>query len=214
VALTVTSADSMTLRVIVLTGAVAAGGASLGSNGTSAPSLTPTFSASLPVFGMLNMSGRQDSYTPASNNTLIDNASLSAGTQLGSGYYSGTVTATDAITVGATAGGGSDVLAYIAYEIPPLVPGTTPSISGTGPALVDTGSAPITTASFTPPAGAVLVALTAYYSANSSNLITDSSGLTWTQRKTYNYFGNSTQSIWTATVASPSVVGALLAGIP
>jgi hypothetical protein len=148
------------LHVFVLTGGTAAGGNSArnvsGFNGNLA--FTPAGNNSWLVWSLYDNAG-PSAFTAISNNTIQDNFSTGAGQRLGDGYYTGTVTGGTGVTVGATSGNGSNVVG-IAYEIK-ASGGTTPAIDASTPATVSatTSGTTLTTASFTPPGGAVLVAV-------------------------------------------------------
>lgn len=211
-AMTVTASSSATgtvgtsLKVMVLTGATESGGANNTGAGVSPGqvSVTPAFSHSLITDVILDyQSGTL--FTAAANNTLTDNSALgSTGKAFADGDYSGTVTAGSAVTVGASAPASNCAIA--AYEVP-ASGGSTPAIDGSTPAVVQGGSASQTTASFTPPAGAVLVALVSQFVASGPQAlsVTDSSGLTWTSRASVPSAGGAAAvGIWTATVPSGS----------
>jgi len=193
---------SMGLKVIVLTGATEAGGASAG-NTASPPdaTLTPNGSNSYLAFGVFNETN-STSWTAAANNTLLDNVTTGGSTQTGDGHYSGTVTALTGVTVGCSAPTGNNTTVAI-YEIL-ASGGTTPVADASTPAIVTGTSSPVTTASFTPPAGAVLVAIVTGSPSSASNPgITDTSGLslTWTPRKQSQNTGTaSSVSIFTTTI--------------
>lgn len=193
---TPTGGSGNLLRVLVLTGATEAGGASAHAAPTgSTISVTPNFSNSFIVWSIDDRNS-STSMTAFTNNTLLDNVALS-GARLGSGYYSGTVTASTAVTAGLVNVDGSSGYLTAAYEVP-ASGGSTPSIDASSPAAVShtSGTTACTTASFTPPGGAVVVAIVNGSSFPSAWTVTDSSSMTWTKRVD----STDGQQVWTATV--------------
>jgi Protein of unknown function (DUF4038) len=202
------------ILVRVYTNATEAGGASSGSanaaGGTAQGSLTPNFSSSAVAFAVT-----ADNLTVlpagATNNTYDLNGPHSTdnwGTACG--HYTGTVTASSALTYGAGSAGAGDHENWCAYEIP--ASGGTITLDGSSPAGVssDTGTS-ATTASFTPPAGSVLVVMVAAggsgAGAGVTCAITDTSGLgmTWTKRVTSSTSDNFQPTfIFTTTVPAAS----------
>jgi len=195
------SPNGTSLKVFVLTGATAAGGASSANevtSGTAATwSLTPNFSNSLLLFVIYDETGGSSGEcTAASSNTLVDNTKQHDA--VCDGYYSGTVTASTPVTLGASAPT-ADRKDWASYEVRPSG-GSTPSRDASAPAIVTSASNTVTTASFTPPSGAVLVALgTTNLWSSSAPTISDSSGLTWTRRAWFAGGGGMT-ALFTATV--------------
>lgn len=185
------------LRVLVLTGATAAGGASVGPAGSTggSTSLTPNGSNSYVVWSGDN-EGSNGAYSAISNNAILDNVATTGGTRMGTGNYTGTVTAGTPITVGATAA--SSPATESVYEIL-ASGGVTPTLDASSPAVVShtSGTTACTTASFSPPAGAVIVAICTGGGFVTSWAVTDTGGgYTWTKRIDN---GNG-QVIYTATV--------------
>lgn len=116
------------LKLLVVTGAVETGGATLGSDvsGSAAgclASFTPNNAGSLPVFGIFG-GGNATAFTAAANNTLdynIDTTPTNT-SSIGMGHYSGTVSG-GVITVGSSAPSMAGFGAYIAiYELPAAPP--------------------------------------------------------------------------------------------
>lgn len=192
------------LHVFVMTGGQEAGGNSArnvsGFNGDLA--FTPAATNSWLVWSLYDGSGG-NAFTSISNNTIQDNFSTTHGERFGDGYYTGTVTGGTGVTVGATSGNGSNVVG-IAYEIK-ATGGTTPAIDASTPATVSATAAgtTLTTASFTPPGGAVLVAVIESNNSSTQCTIADSSSLTWTRRDPTADGG--VIGIFTATTASGGV---------
>jgi hypothetical protein len=206
---TPTGAGGALLRVLVLTGATASGGkTAIVAPGPGAQSITPNFSSSLIVWSV-NDRFSSSSMSAATNNTLLDNLAITGGQRQGSGYYSGTVTSGSAVTAGATTPDGSTACTQSVYEVP-ASGGSTPAIDGSSPAAVSTltGSAALTTASFTPPGGAVVVAIVTGAGFPSAWTVTDSSSMTWTKRVD----NTDGQQVWTATTSGSTPGAAALAG--
>jgi len=212
------------LEVRVLTGATEAGGAS--TSGVSltgaAPqgTITPNFTNSLPVWAISadNISATP-SFTIAANNTAYQNLGNTTDTwAYGSGYYSGTVTASTPITCGASANIGSpDQSSWAVYEVPPSG-ASTPVVDASSPALASNGSSvSITTATFLPPAGSVIVAMVVVGGSGGGSGITTTvsgGGLTWTQRAVAPSTAvDQAASVWTATVPAAST-GITVANLP
>jgi hypothetical protein len=195
------SPNGTSLKVFVLTGATEAGGASSANEVTSGSaatwSLTPNFSNSLLLFGIYDETGGSSGEcTAASSNTLVDNTQQHDA--FCDGYYSGTVTASTPVTLGASAPT-ADRKDWASYEVRPSG-GSTPSRDASAPAVVTSASNAVTTATFTPPSGAVLVALgTTNLWSSSAPTISDSSGLTWTRRAWF-AGGGGMSALFTATV--------------
>lgn len=223
---TVTSTGSagtgILLQVQALTGATEAGGTSGSVNGTGTPdaSLTPSGSNSLFCFG-LEFTGSGGTFTLDASNTAWNNASDTVnGARWGNGFYSGTVTAGTPVTVGASAPTSS---VFAGYEV--LASGSsTPAVDASSPSVVSatgTGSAAagVTTSTIAPPEGAVLVAMTSIYASTGapSVSVSDSIGLTWTQRASGAGSGSGSTAVWTATYSatagnSVSLVGSVGVG--
>jgi hypothetical protein len=195
-----TGTSGALLRVLVLTGATAAGGANSTTTSTTTGgwSLTPSGSNSYPVWAVTDYSA-QNAFTSRTNNTLRDNFDATSGMYLATGNYSGTVTGGTPVTVGATLHSGDSCFGA-AYEIL-ASGGTTPALDGSSPVAVSepTGATALTTASFTPPAGSVVVAIcTAANFPSTAWSVSDSSSMTWTSRAS----NGSSMAIFTATVPS------------
>ena len=188
------------LKVLVLTGATEAGGAgnaAEASSGTAATwSLTPNHSNSLPLEVIYDETGGSSGeFTAVSGNTLADNTFQHDA--FADGYYTGTVTSGTPITLG-TSAPTSDKKDWASYEILPSG-GSTPSLDASTPAVaIQASSNTVTTASFIPPVGSVLAALVTGNNASTAT-ITDSSGLTWTERSHFAGAGG-IAALFTATV--------------
>jgi hypothetical protein len=189
------------LKVLVLTGATEAGGASNAaeaSSGTAATwSLTPNHSSSLPLEVIYDETGGSSGeFTAVSGNTLADNSIQHDA--FADGYYTGTVTSGTPVTLG-TSAPTSDKKDWASYEVLPSG-GSTPSLNASTPAVaIQASSNTVTTASFIPPVGSVLVALVTGNNASTAT-VTDSSGLIWTERSHFAGSGG-IAALFTATVA-------------
>ena len=197
-AFTVTATESgssagsgMQLLVRVLTNAVETGGASHGAASAtgvaSSGSLTPAFSSSWVGFSVSGDNFLTNMPAAAANNTYDYNAANVHSWSAAQGHYTGTVTASSALTYGAgSAGSGQDHGNWCAYEVP--ASGGTITIDASSPAGVSTTSTAAATASFTPPGSCVLVAMVCADGTGTGTgitvTITDTSGLglTWTRR--------------------------------
>jgi hypothetical protein len=179
---TASGAKGFTLRVLVLTGAVEAGGNSDGptSNTGGTVSFTPTFSNSFVAWSN-NNEGSNGAFTAIASNTILDNIAGTTGTRMATGYYSSATTAGVAITVGAT--GASTPTTTSVYEIPPSG-ASVPVIDASSPPVVDTTSAggPLYTSFFQPPLGSVIVAILAASDFPVALAVGSNVGMVWTSR--------------------------------
>lgn len=205
------STPHMSLKAVVLTSAIEAGGASVNNTASSgAPnfSLTPNFTGGHPFFAIYDgTGGSSGQYTASTNNTLLDNT---IGNQLDAfcdGHYSGSTTASTPVTVGCSAPSGSDTQLWAAYEIKP---NGTVTIDGSTPAVATAATSAVTTASFTPPNGSVICLLITINSSSGTAIVSSISdtsglGLTWTQRANEGVAANGTASIYTTTIPGTPV---------
>jgi hypothetical protein len=188
-------ATEVFLQVLVLTGASEAGGANVGFLAATS-SITPNHSNSFIAWGQVNVNATTIP-TPAASNTAYSSAAGSEGEGFLAAHYSGTVTGGTPVTVG----GNISSCESAAYEVPSNGGGV-PAIDASTPShVLPNRTTTATTASFTPPAGAVLVAVLLAYDTAASPVpyISDTEGLTWTQRAFENAFSESMVVIWTAT---------------
>jgi hypothetical protein len=200
VTVTVPGTNGSSVKILVLTGANEGGGAQNSAEVTSGVltwPLTPNGTNSLPCLVIYDETGGSSGeFTAATNNTLIDNSIQHDA--FADGYYSGSVSSGTGITLGTSAPSNTNKRCGSAYEVL-ASGGSTPSIDASTPPVAISASNVVTTTSFTPPAGAVLVALATGNNTGTSETISDTRGLTWTQRSSFNGGGGIT-SIWTATV--------------
>jgi len=205
------SAQAFYLRVLVLTGATEMGGASVLAYNPPNNPITPNGSRSLVVWALENF-GSPTALAPVSDNTALDEATGTEDDSYTHGYYSGTVTEGTPVTVGCTS---AEAAQLAAYEI--LASGaSTPAMDASAPALATASGSSVTSASFAPPAGSVVAALIASYDNGGSISpdVSDSSGMTWTQRAYLNNFSQGFAAVYTATVPSRAASSSLMiAGI-
>ena len=196
------TSNGLNLRVMVLTSASLAGTPATGSeSGTAAhqASITTTAAGSL-VYGAIADANGHTAFTAAASTTLIDNISDATNNcQYGSCKTTAVTGTPGAVTVGASAptthGGGVALMEVLASG--------TITEDASAPAVATTKTATtITTAAFTPPSGAILVALVAS-DGNAVVTMTVSGGsLTWTERIKANASGDGYAGVWTATAPS------------
>lgn len=224
-AYTVTASNSagngISLQVEVITGVTETGGATAEAwtssvAGAGQVSITPNGTGSLILWTIENPLNTT-TFTALTNNNFTtittgtthgDNtADATNGVAYAQGYYTGSVTATVAVTVGTSAPSGF-------YELSALeLLGSGWAEDASTPVQANGTGNSITSASFTPPAGAVLVALVA---ANLSGTgdgtslsVSSSPALTWTSRIISPPSGQTTgdgcSAIFTATVPAATV---------
>lgn len=212
-AITVTAAESVAtfngvlIRVKVLIGTAAApigAIATQSGSGAKQQQITTTQTGSQ-VYGALLEVG-STAFTANAQTTLFDNTTDAVNGLTAASCRSTSATGTPgAEVIGASApaagGGGTSLLE--------ILPSGTITEDASSPAGVynASGSSAVT-ASFTPPAGALLVAMVAA-DASAATVVTvsDSSGLTWTQRVTTQSAGNSYTGIWTAQIPAAAAGG-------
>jgi len=175
----------MLLRVKVLTGAAAAAsqtGATATSTAACNASITTTATGSV-VYG--GLSSGNVSFTAEPSCTLFDNYQDTTNNESYGSFRTTSATGTPgAVTVGSSTSG----TGYTDIAAAEILPSGTITEDSSAPAVVtsDTATA-LTTASFTPPAGSLIVALigtdgAASGSTDTTMTVTDTGGgLTWTQ---------------------------------
>jgi hypothetical protein len=206
------------LQVDVATGAAEAGGAALAgigaSGGASAGgSLTPNFSSSLVCFALSADNPGTASFTALSGNSVTPTGLDSDDWLYGAGHFTGTVTAGTPVAFGGSCTS-SDYTTWAGYEVPSSG-GTTPVLDGSAPVLATATTKTVTSASFTPPAGAVLVAkivIGCSGTSGSCTMTVTGGSLTWTQRAGNPVVADQDTFIFTATV--PGGGGAVPAASP
>jgi hypothetical protein len=179
------SANGILLRVAVLDNAatVQTGAATANSDAFTVPdkAITPTATGSW-IYGALVQGASSTTFTAVSGTTFSANiADTTHGAAYGTFRTTGTTTSGTPVTVGASAptvpsGEGNIALLEI------LAAGTLAEDATTPAAVSTTAAKTITTASFTPPAGTLLVAQVAADYSGSSTVtmaVTDTGGLSW-----------------------------------
>ena len=198
--------NGTTLTVKVITGQAASPiGATAESATTTTPELaiTPTGTGSR-VYGATINGASATAFTAASNTTFTQNVTAYGGVAEGTFRLTGLTTAGTPVTVGATAPSGlaSGNCDIALAEI--LTAGTLAE-DASSPAVVNANAETVTTASFTPPAGSLLVA-SAVSNATGSGpvaLTITGGGLTWTARSVSgNASGTGYAAVWTAPIPS------------
>ncbi len=198
------TANGMALRVVVLTSAATLqNGATAAAGAIQAAAITTTVTGSR-VYGAAV--GTNGSYTANGSTTNIDN--ITDGTN-GEQYLTFKATALTgtpgSVTIGETGNspGGCALL-----EVLPN--GTlTEDASGTGVVVNTTGAGPVVTGSFTPPDGALLVALVS--SDGGSGVTTfgvSGGGLSWSEAKKQNATGGDYAGVWIAQVPAGAATSA------
>jgi hypothetical protein len=171
---------------------------SAGAFGAPSWSITPDTSGSFVAAGVYTAAPGAAGLTPATNNSTLYSGVTSGSTPYWYGEYTGTVTGGTAITLGGT-NGTSDWQAWAAYAFPPN--GGTPALDGSTPAPVLGSDSSVSVGPFSPPSGAVIGVLILTNSDGAPGFaVSDTSGLTWTQRGTTrqaNFEGSS--AVFTAT---------------
>jgi hypothetical protein len=217
VALTVTAVQSgdtlagMGLTVKVLTGQAASPIGTVASSGTiTTPQLAivPSVAGSW-VYGAIYDAGGSTTFTVDANTTFSLNVHDATHAVEYGTFRSTAVTTTSSTVYGATAPTNSASLIGLAMvEIKKGVGSLVEDASSPTPSSTTTATT-ITSGSFTPPAGALLVAQVSADTAGSGTLamttnVTDTSGLTWTRQSFGNQvvggFTYACASVWTALV--------------
>ena len=207
-----TGSDGTAVQVEVITGAVETGGASanIGNNGVSPgyAAITPNYSSSFIAWAYNHAAGSTPTLTAETGNSFLTAAAHASqfedtadGCTYAAGYYSGAITAATPVNAGCADNTGTTVC-LAAYEIQPS--GSWAEDAST-PAYAHSTTTSITTASFTPPAAAVLVACVsgnvASSGAGSSLTVASTPSLTWTLRSYNTDTGsNGLTAVYTATV--------------
>jgi hypothetical protein len=218
VALTVTAAqsgsgasDGIALTVKVLTGAAASPAGATAQSGTvTTPELaiTPDATGSL-VYGALVNGASATAFTAAAGTTFTQNQTW-AGDATTFATFRGTSTTTSGtpVTLGATAP--TETAGRLQIALLEILASGTLAEDPSSPAVAYTNTATsVPTASFSPPAGSLLVAMVASDCSGTAGqsmtmTVSDSSGLTWTQWVTADVTAGTgtfqVASVWTAQV--------------
>lgn len=186
--------NGLLLRVVVLTSAAAAQNGASAAAGAGSVAVTTTQAGSR-VYGAA-LRGSAAANSPVAGCALIDDVQDGVhGLD-----YSTWKTAAPTVTPGAATVGCSFGLAVAALEV--LAAGTLTE-DASGPAAASATSATaVATASFTPPAGSLLVALVSSDGAGSVTAMTVSGGgLPWAEQVRQNPAGNGYVGVWTAALA-------------
>jgi hypothetical protein len=206
-AITVTAAESVAtfdgvlLQVMVLTGIA---GSPIGATAVQSSSAAAAHQANITVTGAgsqvyaASASVGLSSYGGNANTTVLtDHADSPNGLETAAGRTTSATGGAGSLSVGfsspSTAGGAA---------LLEILPSGTITEDGSSPAAVyNAAGASVTTASFTPPAGSLLVAMVGA-DANTSTVLTvsDSSSLTWTQQVVAQTTGALYAGVWTAQV--------------
>jgi len=202
------TAPGILLRVKVLTGAASAQTGATGINSSNTP-FTPDLSLSTTttgsyVYGAL-VNGAPltngSAFTPASGNTLLDSYADSANAE----QYGATRTTAATGTPGPVTAGASAPLSTgsIAFaEILPGAGGISEDPSSPATAVSTTGTA-VSTASFTPPDGALLVAMVASDGGSGQTTMSVSGGgVAWTPMAEANTAPSDYAGVWVARLPS------------
>lgn len=195
-------------KVLVVTGAEEAGGGyvqggAYSSTTGTAWNVTPTQADSLVLFGVSIVASAwpAGASTPRANNAFIELNAVGNGQIIG--YYSGPVNPPTAAPVGHAgsavwAGCGGYELRRSGAARPALDPSAPPRLALPSNALV-------TTANFNPPPGSVLVIVAPFGTSGTPVItLTDTTGLTWTQRAFFNTSWQGGCAVYTASVPGPA----------
>ena len=199
------TANGLLVRLLVLTGTAATQNGASGSQtswGGSGHQVTLTTTEAGSITWSVEINSTNAYPSPVAGNTVIDGV-LDNTLDRTYGTFRQT---TPTVTPGSFAAGSTDSWngGLAALEILPAVPGGTIATDASGPAVAYTLTATtVTTASFTPPAGALLVALVSSNGMNAQTTVSvsDTTSLSWTQASVSNSIGNEYAGIWLAQVA-------------
>lgn len=213
--ITANGSNGMVLRVYVLTGAAATQNgatATQSANAAHNASITTTTTGSQ-VYGAC-LSGAATAPTVFnSSTTAIDAVTDSGHTKCYATCKATSTTGTPgAITLGYTDSNNGGIALY------EVLPAGTIAQDASSPAVVSTTAAQtLTTASFTPPAGSVLIALVATNGASNTvvtNSVTSSPSLTWTAQATANASNMKYAAVWTAAIPAAPIILSPVAVLP
>jgi hypothetical protein len=198
------TSNGILLRIEVITGAVTAGSqtgatGSQSASGAHQAAITPNQTNSR-VYGAMIENNADTSYTANGSTTLIDNVTDGTNTvQYGTCKATALSASGTPETIGASAPSGNGSCALYEVQV-----ATTLAESGTAPAVAEaTGGHTVTSASFTPVAGSLLVALVSSDGGTGVCTMTVSDtggGLTWTQASSANATNMGYAGVWIAQV--------------
>lgn len=213
------TAAGMALRVYVITGALQAASQTGGAVNTSFGTNTNTWTLSITTSAGSNVYGAA-SASPSglplsgSNATVVDNVSDATNNQSYVTFHALNVTA-GATTRGFTSSGSSASGSLALFEI---LQATALAEDASAPAVASTTAATtVTTASFTPPASSLLVAIVSSDGGSgvTTMSVSDTSGLTWTEKSKNNATNADYAGIWVADVpAAAAAAGAAVIALP
>jgi hypothetical protein len=198
------TANGIQMTLKVLTNCLFTGGAvnSAGpaiSTTDSEVAVTPTFSNSRIYIAAVGGAASTPTFTINGTSTTLSNTQDGTNKEVyGSAKSTSLTTASTPITVGYTAGS-STTTASAGIEIPAAT-SAGPLEDASSPSNVSTTSATtIATASFTPPANSLLLAMVASDGgAGTTTMTVSGGGLTWTEQKKVNGTGDDYCGVWTA----------------
>lgn len=200
------TANGILLRVKVLTGAVngtsqtgATGSVSSGTSGQ--VSITTTQTGSV-VYGAALRASTSAPTTNAATTQIDGVPDATHGLWYGTWVSASATGIPGATTFGYTATFTGDIAGL------EVLPAGTITEDSSGPAAVSsTAAATVTTASFTPPPGSLLVAMVSSDGggAQTTMTVSDSSGLSWTEKVPANAAGNGYSGVWIAQVPAAAI---------
>jgi hypothetical protein len=199
------TANGMLLRLLVLTGAAVVQN---GASGTQSAAAAHTVALMTTVAGSVVWSvtynGNDAAVDPSSGNTALDAVLDTTNDCAYATLFSAATVTPGSFTAGVidSFNGGC-----AAMEVLPKKAGTPPAVSGTGPAAASTLTATtVTTASFSPPAGALLLALVSAngtpFTGNPTTVNVAASGLVFSAVAQANALNNQYAGIFTAHIPS------------
>ena len=202
------TAAGMFLYVLVLTNAQMAGTPSAGSSVSAYNcAVTATVAGSMVVGAIAQ--GAASAFTAEANSTITNYADSTHGNEY-AGFYSSATSGSGSAAYGSSTAYANGWYGCAAVEIIPVSGGNV-TLDGSGPVSLGSGTlTALTSASFTPPAGSLLVALVATNGATSSMAagfsFSSSPSLTWTLQSSETAQSSSTYYGWTG-VATAAVPG-------
>jgi hypothetical protein len=201
------------LQVDVLDNAAVAGSPAVASSSTAFNASITTSTAGSFVFGALANETASTTFVASASSTIISQASINSGGAQGGSFQTTSATGTPGPTTVGSSTAFPGTYGVAAVEI--LASGGTLSVDASSPAVVDSATASsFTTASFSPPAGTVLVAMLAitgnFTPATCVATVSSSPALTWTEQVKVIVSESGTASyvgVWTASVPGGAGAG-------